>query len=56
MDWFDELEKIVDTDPSQISTKLGISREAANHMLHAVDDYLEANSVSEEEEGGIENE
>jgi len=54
--WEEELEKLVDLTSEEISGKLGISTEAADHVHDAVVDYLDSADEEEEpqemEEGG----
>jgi len=54
--WEEELEKLVDLPSEEISGKLGISTEAADHIHDAVVDYLDSADEEEEpeevEEGG----
>jgi len=57
MDWEEELEKLADLSSEEVSGKLGISTEAADHVHDAIADYLDGVDEPEEpEEGGPEEE
>jgi len=48
--WEEELEKLVDLPSEEISGKLGISTEAADHIHDAIVDYLDFIDEAEPEE------